>query len=155
MSSDDESSDVSSGSDSTNKESPDQLKVRIEKNQKEDKRRQKQQALLMKYGSMGNINRLKLTLEKTRNVNTEGISALTFAARNGHFECVSLLVSKGAEINKTDSEGFNAILMAATGGHADILKFLLSQKDADVHARDPVVCNLIFHSPALRFRSFL
>jgi hypothetical protein len=139
LSSDDESSDVSSGNESAGK-GPKKVIIKTEKKkQKEEKRRQLQQALLMKYGSMGNVNRLKLTLEKTRDVNTEGISALTFAARNGHFDCVSLLVGKGAEINKTDNEGVNALLMAATGGHADILKFLLSHKETDIHARDPVV----------------
>ena len=142
LSSDDESSDVSSGSDSAASKAPKRVVIKTEKKkQKEEKRRQLQQALLMKYGSMGNVNRLKLTLEKTRDVNAEGISALTFAARNGHFDCVSLLVGKGAEINKTDNEGVNALLMAATGGHADILKFLLSHKETDIHARDPVVCH--------------
>lgn len=141
---------MSSGSD-TNRDSK-RIKTKTDKKKhKEEKRRQLQQALLMKYGSMGNVNRLKLTLEKTRDVNVEGISALTFAARNGHFDCVSLLVSKGAKINKTDTEGYNALIMAAIGGHADILKFLVSHKETDIHARDPVVRLItqefwVFHS---------
>ncbi|KAL6065337.1 Calpain large subunit, domain iii domain containing protein [Balamuthia mandrillaris] len=101
--------------------------------------KQKQQSNLLRAASIGNIGALKKSIAKGGEVNLrdkDGISALTFAAMNGHYECVNLLLAKGADMNSMDSEGYNSVMRAAIGGHATTLKLLL-ENGGDIRARDP------------------
>jgi len=62
----------------------------------------------MRAASIGNVNKLKHTIEKGGNAafkDKAGASALTLAARNGHFDCVKLLLNKGADANSMDGDG--------------------------------------------------
>ncbi len=54
-------------------------------------------------------------------------SALMQAARNGHEQIVTLLLSKGALINAQDGEGWSALMLASWQGHAPIVKALIAR----------------------------
>ena len=53
-------------------------------------------------------------------------SGLLIATRNCAFECVKLLVEKGADLSITNNSGSTAIHFAAAFGYIEILMFLLN-----------------------------
>jgi uncharacterized protein len=60
-----------------------------------------------------------------------GMTALLFAARQGHVESVLALLDSGADINETNAgDKTSALLIAAINGHFDLAKLLL-EKGAD------------------------
>ena len=56
---------------------------------------------------------------------TSGVTALMFAAQEGHERAVELLLQRGAEINKQDGNGYTALMDAAGNGHERVVELLL------------------------------
>ena len=56
---------------------------------------------------------------------TSGVTALMFAAQEGHERAVELLLQRGAEINKQNSDGCTALMFAAGEGHSAVVLRLL------------------------------
>lgn len=62
--------------------------------------------------------------------NENNSTSLFIAARDGHYECVKTLVSKGADMEIPYRDGFGcgftALFMACENGHGEIVDYLLS-----------------------------
>ncbi|KAK7395891.1 hypothetical protein VNO78_16471 [Psophocarpus tetragonolobus] len=67
---------------------------------------------------------LEFELEKG-NINAGGFHALHRAARRGDLDAVTLLTSKGYDINAPDGENYTPLMLAAREGHASICKLLI------------------------------
>jgi ankyrin repeat protein len=50
---------------------------------------------------------------------------LYIASRNGHADCLKLLLAAGGDVNKCMNDGASPIFIAAQSGHADCLNLLL------------------------------
>jgi ankyrin repeat protein len=61
---------------------------------------------------------------------TGGMTALLFAAREGHMETARALVEGGVDVNQMSADGFSPLVMAIANGHLELAKFLLD-KGAD------------------------
>ncbi|XP_027351185.1 ankyrin repeat domain-containing protein 50 [Abrus precatorius] len=68
---------------------------------------------------------LEFELEKG-NCNAGGFYALHRAARRGDLDAVTLLTSKGYDVNVPDGEDYTPLMLAAREGHALICKLLIS-----------------------------
>ena len=64
-----------------------------------------------------------------------GLKALTFAAREGHFEAVRALVESGAGVNRISADGTSPLLAAVQNGFYETAAYLLD------HGADPNVAN--------------
>jgi len=60
-----------------------------------------------------------------------GMTALLYAAREGHMEAVKALVESGADINQQSADKFTPLVEALVNGHLDVAKYLVD-KGADV-----------------------
>ena len=49
--------------------------------------------------------------------NVDGYTALMLAVADGHNECASVLIERGAVVDKTKENGWTALMIAATDGH--------------------------------------
>jgi len=56
---------------------------------------------------------------------TGGMTALLYAAREGHMAAVKALVETGANLNEQSADKFTPLIMAITNGHLDVAKYLL------------------------------
>ena len=54
-----------------------------------------------------------------------GLTALHYAAAEGSYECVELLIDSGAEVDVVDSQGCSALDFAVRGGHFDCASHLI------------------------------
>ena len=74
------------------------------------------------------LQKLKDELAKNPQVDEEsdGLTPLMVACKEGLLDVVDLLVQAKAEIGKADEDGRRAIHWAAWGGHQDIVQFLES-----------------------------
>lgn len=61
-------------------------------------------------------------------------TALTLACAGGHAELVTLLLSRGADIEHRDKKGFTPLILASTAGHLEIVEVLVDHQ-ADVEAQ--------------------
>merc|ERR1712127_348782 len=61
-------------------------------------------------------------------------TALTLACAGGHEELVTLLLSRGADIEHRDKKGFTPLILAATAGHDKVCEILLDHS-ADIEAQ--------------------
>ncbi|KAK7377793.1 hypothetical protein VNO80_03225 [Phaseolus coccineus] len=68
---------------------------------------------------------LEYGLEKG-NINACGFYALHRAARRGDLDAVTLLTSKGYDVNALDGEYFSPLMLASREGHASICELLIS-----------------------------
>ncbi len=57
---------------------------------------------------------------------TGGMTALLYAAREGHMEAVRALVEGGADINELSGDKFSPLVMAITNGHLDMAMYMLA-----------------------------
>jgi ankyrin repeat protein len=74
----------------------------------------------------------------------QGRTPLHMAARGGHTEAVSLLLSRSADVNKMDEDGRTASHLAAFNGHAETVQVLASsQTDDDLEKRDNQGCTVL------------
>jgi uncharacterized protein len=64
-----------------------------------------------------------------------GLTPLLFAARNGHLDCVRILLAAGADTKLGDPDGTTALILAIINGHYDTAAFLL-EHGADPNAAD-------------------
>ncbi|HEV2688897.1 MAG TPA: ankyrin repeat domain-containing protein [Bryobacteraceae bacterium] len=60
-----------------------------------------------------------------------GMTALLYAAREGHFNAARALVESGANINQVNGDKFTPMVLAIINGHLDLAKYLLD------HGADP------------------
>jgi len=63
------------------------------------------------------------------------MTALQYAARDGHIEMARTLLDAGAHVNLVEANGITPLLMAVTNDHMDVAR-LLVERGADVNAAD-------------------
>ncbi len=76
----------------------------------------------------GNSDGLKSCLDKKVDINAtnrEGRTAIIIASLNKHYDCVSLLISAGADINKQDQTCFNPFLIGYLNNDLTLLRTVL------------------------------
>ncbi|EOK4465300.1 ankyrin repeat domain-containing protein [Escherichia coli] len=76
----------------------------------------------------GNSDGLKSCLDKKVDINAtnrEGRTAIIIASLNKHYDCVSLLISAGADINKQDQTCFNPFLIDCLNNDLTLLRTVL------------------------------
>lgn len=66
-----------------------------------------------------------------------GNQPLVWAAMNGHFQAVQLLLARGAHVAAKNNEGVTALYWAANNGHASIIQLLLG-KGANCRPKDKI-----------------
>jgi len=76
----------------------------------------------------------KLPPQLLDDVDSEGRSALSWAAYNNHPECVELLVTANADIDTKDEEKDTPLILAARSGHKEVVNYLIDNK-ADVNIK--------------------
>jgi len=64
-----------------------------------------------------------------------GMTALSFAAREGRLEAARLLLDAGADVNATEANGITPLVMAITNRHTAVARLLLD-RGADPNAAD-------------------
>ncbi len=77
----------------------------------------------------GNSDGLKSCLDKKVDINAtnrEGRTAIIIASLNKHYDCVSLLISAGADINKQDQTCFNPFLIGCLNNDLTLLRTVLT-----------------------------
>ena len=62
---------------------------------------------------------------------TGSMTALLYAAREGHMQAARALVETGADLNIVNADKFSPLVMAITNGHLDLARYLLD-RGADV-----------------------
>ncbi|XP_046577493.1 ankyrin repeat and KH domain-containing protein mask-like [Haliotis rubra] len=88
----------------------------------------------------GNLSIVKhLLAMKIFDINSKGgpdnMSAVLFAAENGHSDVFDVLVSEGADLSGTQRYNKNCLMVACTSGNVNIVKHLLSTKLFDINER--------------------
>ena len=74
--------------------------------------------------------------ERPKDMNRGGMSALMFAARDGHIECVRAPCCElGADVDFSDPDGSTPLIVALMNGHWDTAKLLIDS-GADVNLWD-------------------
>jgi uncharacterized protein len=73
--------------------------------------------------------------ERPKDMNRGGMSALMFAARDGHIEAVRTLLQAGADVDFADPDGSTALIVALMNGHWDTARLLIDS-GADVNLWD-------------------
>ena len=71
------------------------------------------------------------------------MTALHFAARQGHLEAVQTLIDAGADLDIGDEHGSNAMVLATINGHLDVTAALL-EADADPNVADEYGRTVLF-----------
>ncbi|GCB21065.1 ankyrin repeat domain-containing protein 50 [Aspergillus awamori] len=66
----------------------------------------------------------------------QGLTPLSWAARNGHEAVVKLLLETKTDINIKDSRGRTPLSWAARDGHEAVVKLLLQTKKMDINSKD-------------------
>ena len=62
-------------------------------------------------------------------------TALMWASRKGHRECMELLITKGADLNEKDIDGETALMKVSTRGSRECMELLIT-KGADLNETD-------------------
>ncbi|XP_010620201.1 cortactin-binding protein 2 isoform X2 [Fukomys damarensis] len=92
--------------------------------------------LLQQAAAQGNVTLLSMLLnEEGLDINyscEDGHSALYSAAKNGHTDCVRLLLSAEAQVNAADKNGFTPLCAAAAQGHFECVELLIAY-DANIN----------------------
>jgi tetratricopeptide (TPR) repeat protein len=93
---------------------------------------------LMSEAINNNAKEVRALAEKGANVNakdSDGATALIWAAYYGNTDVVRVLIEKGADVNAGNNKKQTALHLAADKGHTNIAR-LLVDKGADVNAKD-------------------
>gem|GEM_PF-2204307 len=82
----------------------------------------------------------KLTSSELINLpaNSNGATAITLAAQEGHYDIVKYLLENGAnpDIEKNATERCAALCMAVQGGHYEVVKLLTSDSKANINSKN-------------------
>ncbi|BCB96053.1 hypothetical protein JZK55_09750 [Dissulfurispira thermophila] len=92
---------------------------------------------IMDAAKMGDIVGVKELLGKGADVNAKdsnGWTALIWAAMEGKIDVINFLISKGANVYVKDNMGWTALMRAATKGHTSVMELLIN-KGIDVNAK--------------------
>jgi len=94
--------------------------------------------LLFEAAGTGDLDRVKQLARDGALVNwadaKNGLTALIFAAANGHVAVVQCLVKElNAAVNQADKNGDTPLLFAAQGGHIAVVRCLAKELNADVN----------------------
>ncbi|KAJ5100637.1 hypothetical protein N7456_006689 [Penicillium angulare] len=73
-------------------------------------------------------------LQIVKKTDGTGSTALFWASRNGHLDCVNFLLDKGSDLNAQGGRLGNALYAASVKGHEDVVRILLD-RGADVNAK--------------------
>lgn len=73
----------------------------------------------------GDIDLVKLLIDKDAEVNKKGWAPLHYAAANGHDDIVQLLIDHSAYLDTPSPNGTTPLMMAARGNHITTMKVLL------------------------------
>uniref|UniRef100_A0A8C8ZP66 Cortactin-binding protein 2 n=1 Tax=Prolemur simus TaxID=1328070 RepID=A0A8C8ZP66_PROSS len=96
--------------------------------------------LLQQAAAQGNVTLLSMLLnEEGLDINyscEDGHSALYSAAKNGHTDCVRLLLNAEAQVNAADKNGFTPLCAAAAQGHFECVELLIAYDAHINHAAD-------------------
>nr|Q07E41.1 RecName: Full=Cortactin-binding protein 2; Short=CortBP2 [Dasypus novemcinctus]ABI93635.1 cortactin-binding protein 2 [Dasypus novemcinctus] len=96
--------------------------------------------LLQQAAAQGNVTLLSMLLnEEGLDINyscEDGHSALYSAAKNGHTDCVRLLLNAKAQIDAADKNGFTPLCAAAAQGHFECVELLIAYHANIDHAAD-------------------
>ncbi|XP_004389686.1 cortactin-binding protein 2 [Trichechus manatus latirostris] len=96
--------------------------------------------LLQQAAAQGNVTLLSMLLnEEGLDINyscEDGLSALYSAAKNGHTDCVRLLLNAEAQVNAADKNGFTPLCAAAAQGHDKCVELLIAYHADINHAAD-------------------
>ncbi|KAM5255151.1 cortactin-binding protein 2 isoform 2-T2 [Ctenodactylus gundi] len=92
--------------------------------------------LLQQAAAQGNVTLLSMLLnEEGLDINyscEDGQSALYSAAKNGHTDCVRLLLNAEAQVDAADKNGFTPLCSAAAQGHLECVQLLIAY-DANIN----------------------
>ena len=105
------------------------------------KRLRSSDAALRDAATQGDIDTLRTLLDTicdTTDIDAldfNGETSLTYAAQEGHTDCVRLLLQRGADVNKPSGCRSTAAHYAAERGHSETLLALLDNAGCDVDAR--------------------
>ncbi|XP_006882728.1 PREDICTED: cortactin-binding protein 2-like [Elephantulus edwardii] len=96
--------------------------------------------LLQQAAAQGNVTLLSMLLnEEGLDINyscEDGHSALYSAARNGHTDCVRLLLNAEAHVDAADRNGFTPLCAAVAQGHVKCVELLIAYHANINHAAD-------------------
>jgi len=93
---------------------------------------------LMNEAINNNAKEVRALAEKGANVNakdSDGATALIWAAYFGNIDVVWVLIEKGADVNASNNKKQTALHLAADKGHTNIAR-LLVEKSADINIKD-------------------
>ncbi|XP_059092196.1 protein TANC2-like isoform X3 [Tigriopus californicus] len=85
--------------------------------------------LVSVFANQGYLDMVALLIEfgaDINAINSNGMTALMFAAKQGHLDIVRLLFQHGAVINLIDKTEMSALVFAAKSGHLNTISFLVS-----------------------------
>lgn len=105
--------------------------ITIEKEEKEETKRQKYTKLLLQSASKGDLDKVVECLETMNpfiDINAkdkDGTTSLIYAACFGKFEIAQALLTAGAQVDDQDLHGWTALMWATTNNHESLVKLLL------------------------------
>ena len=73
-----------------------------------------------------------------------GETPLINACREGHMECIRMLLDHGVDPNRTDKDGYSPLLWACYYYHKKIIKSVLDRRDIDAHKELYTIYSNIF-----------
>ncbi|HZZ09415.1 MAG TPA: ankyrin repeat domain-containing protein [Paraburkholderia sp.] len=85
----------------------------------------------------GDLDFVKLLIDKEAEVNKKGWAPLHYAAANGHDDIVKLLLDHSAYVDAGSPNGTTPLMMAARGGHVSTVKLLLDN-GADLTVKNQI-----------------
>ncbi len=90
---------------------------------------------LMMACLQGQLDMVKLMVERQVEINKTGWTPLHYAATNGHLEIVRYLLDQSAYVDAESPNGTTPLMMATRGGHIETVKLLLDE-GADLRIRN-------------------
>jgi ankyrin repeat protein len=95
--------------------------------------------LLLRSAQQGRTEFVKRALDRGHAVDyaeaEDGITALAYAAEEGHVDTMHVLLERGASVDARDVNGVTPLMVATYGGHTDAMRLLI-ERGADVCAGD-------------------